>query len=95
MSPELIAALVRRGAAMLAVGDVSAARLLFERAAEGGSAAAALAAGRTYDPQTLAAIGAFGIPADPAAAARWYRRAAELGDAEAEVALRRLGVGPP
>jgi TPR repeat protein len=86
----MIAALVRRGDEMLALGDVSAARLLYERAANAGSAAAAVAAGRTYDPAVLSAIGAREIRPDPAAAAAWYRRAAALGDPGAATLLRRL-----
>jgi hypothetical protein len=90
MPAAMIAALVRRGDEMLALGDVSAARLLYERAANAGSAAAAVAAGRTYDPAVLSAIGAREIRPDPAAAAAWYRRAAALGDPGAATLLHRL-----
>jgi hypothetical protein len=90
LPPETITALVRRGNAMLAVGDISAARLLFERAAQAGHAAAATAVGRTYDPAALAQIGARGIRADPELAATWYRRAVALGDPEATQRLQRL-----
>ena len=68
---------------MLALGDVSASRLLFVRAAEGGSAEAMLETGQTYDPAILAPIGAIQL-ADPAEALRWYRRAAAKGNHEAE-----------
>jgi TPR repeat protein len=91
MAPELLMALVRRGDAMLAVGDVSAARLLYERAASAGSGPAATAMGRTYDPTVLAALGVRGLRPDPATALTWYRRATALGDAEAEPLARRLG----
>jgi hypothetical protein len=94
MSPALLAALIRRGDAMLALGDISAARLLYERAAAGGSGAAALAAGRSHDPAFLAEIGAQGLRADPDAAATWYRRALELGETAAAAPLRRLGQAP-
>ena len=50
------AALVARGDAMLELGDVSAARLLYERAAALGNAKAATAAGKTYDPAFLISI---------------------------------------
>ena len=76
---------------MLALGDVSAARLLYERAASTSGHAAA-AAGKTYDPAFLAQIGARGIPSDPGAAAEWYRKAVALGDPEADQLLRRLPV---
>lgn len=93
MAPALVTALIRRGDAMLALGDVSAARLLYERAAAGGSGAAALAAGRTYDPRMLESIGARSLRPDPEAAARWYRRALELGEGEAEPLLRAIVAG--
>jgi TPR repeat protein len=91
----MVAALLRRGEAQMAVGDISGARRLFERAAAGGSAAAAFAAGGTYDPAVLAAVGAHaGVAADPAAAAAWYRRAAELGEPKAaDRLLAVLGAG--
>lgn len=78
---------------MLAVGDISAARLLYERAAEEGSGAAALALGRTHDPAELARLGARGLRADPAAAALWYRRALSLGEPAAGPLLRALPGG--
>jgi TPR repeat protein len=71
--------LIARGNAMLARGDVSAARLLYGRAADAGSAEAATALGRTFDAAVLTAIGARGIRPDPDQATHWYRRAAELG----------------
>lgn len=86
----VIATLIRRGEAMRANGDISAARLLFERAAEAGSAAAATEAGRLRDPAYLARLGAIGVAPDPRIAADWYRRARALGDADAAVLLQRL-----
>ncbi|MFD1108663.1 hypothetical protein [Pseudoroseomonas ludipueritiae] len=91
MAPELLAALLRRGDAMLALGDLSAARLLYERAAAGGSGGAALALGKTYDPAFLSGLNARGIRPDRATAVNWYRKAAALGDGEAPALLRRLG----
>ncbi len=81
--PAMLEALLRRGHAMLAVGDISAARLLYAHAAMAGSGAAATAMGGTYDPAVLAGVGARGVQPDRAAAAAWYRRAAALGDREA------------
>ncbi|MFC7541617.1 hypothetical protein ACFQU2_22110 [Siccirubricoccus deserti] len=78
----MLAALMRRGDALLATGDVSGARRFYERAAEAGSAEAARAAGRTHDPAALAALGARGIRPDPQAAAAWYRRAEALAASE-------------
>jgi TPR repeat protein len=84
-------ALRQRGDALLAVGDVSAARRLYERAAAAGSGEAAAAAGKTYDPNILALIGAVGMRPDPEEAASWYRRAVALGDQDAARWLKGLG----
>ena len=70
---------------------MSGARLLFERAANLGSGAAALALGRAFDPGVLGRLGAIGLRGDPAMAARWYRLAAERGEPEANGLLARLG----
>jgi hypothetical protein len=82
--------LLSRGDELLALGDISAARLLYERAAAAGSARAATALGKTYDPAFLASTQARGITPDRAAAASWYRKGAALGDAEAVDRLARL-----
>ena len=73
---------------MLAPGDISGAHLLYERAASLGSARAAL--GKTYDLAFLASIQVSGLAPKPAAAASWYRKGADLGDAEAVDRLARL-----
>jgi TPR repeat protein len=88
--PALAASFVRRGDAMLAIKDISAARKLYESAADAGSAAGATALARTYDPDYLARLGVVGLQPDPAAAATWYRKAAALGDRDAETRLRTL-----
>ena len=90
LSPAVVAALLTRGNALLASGDVGAARLLFERAAGSNSAAAAVAMGMTYDPRTLAQIGARGIAPNPQTAIAWYRRASDLGSAEGERLLTQI-----
>ena len=79
---------------MLSLGDLSAARLLYQRATELGSAEAATAMGRTYDPAYLTAIKATGIKPDRAAAAAWYKKGAALGDSEATARLSNLGPVP-
>ena len=89
-SADMVALLLRRGDASFALGDVSSARLLYERAAEGGDGRGATGVGKTYDPMSLRAIGARGIQADPVAAATWYRRAIELGDQSAADRLTQL-----
>lgn len=87
LSPELMAALMKRGNQSLDLGDVTAARLLFQRAAESGNPAAALALGKTFDPNYTAPGGS----PDPARAKEWYRKAATLGDARAPDLLKKLG----
>jgi hypothetical protein len=80
----LVADLVSRGNEMLRQGDVGTARLLYECAANAGSGKAAIWVARTHDARFLEQIHAIGIASDPAAAADWYRRAAELGDHNAD-----------
>jgi hypothetical protein len=89
---NLVNTLVRRGDEMVKSGDIGAARLLYQRAAEAGDAKAALAAGRTFDPDFLRQQRALGVAADPDRAAYWYRRATALGDPAAEALLRQLPV---
>ncbi len=86
----MAASLMRRGDAMLALRDISAARKLYESAADAGSAAGATALARTYDPGYLPNLGVVGLQPDPASAAVWYRKAAALGDRDAETRLRTL-----
>jgi TPR repeat protein len=93
LSADLVAILLRRGDALLALGDVTSARRLYRRAAAGGDGRGATGAGKTYDPQFLLAMGARGIRADPVAAATWYRRAIELGDQSAAECLTRMSQG--
>jgi type II secretory pathway predicted ATPase ExeA len=76
---DVLARLLERGAAMLAAGDIASARLLFMRAAQAGSAEAAMEVGKTYEPMFLANRGAIGIQGDPTIASGWYRRALLLG----------------
>jgi type II secretory pathway predicted ATPase ExeA len=90
LSPEVMAALMKRGEQSLALGDIAAARLLFQRAAEAGNARAALAMGKTYDPNYLPIGSAQGEKPDPVRAATWYRRAATLGEAQAADLLQRI-----
>jgi hypothetical protein len=79
--------LVKRGNEFIASGDLAAARLLLRRAAEAGSAEAALALGATFDPVVMQRLGAIGTTPDIAQARQWYQRAAELGS---NAALQRL-----
>ena len=83
-------ALLARGDDLLATGDVAAARLFYQRAAEQGSAAAATAVGQTYDPAVLELLRVRGVRGDVQAAAEWYRKAIDAGDRQAEIRLKRL-----
>jgi hypothetical protein len=94
LDSDEIATLVKRGQDFIANGDLAAARLLLRRAAEAGSADAALTLGTTYDPVMLRRIGAIGATADLAQARQWYQRAAELGSTAASQQLAGLGDPP-
>ena len=90
MSSTEIAALVTRGDRFLGAGDITSARLFYERAADAGSAAAALRLGATFDPGFLRRAGIRGVPGDATQAASWYRRARDLGDPAAADWLESL-----
>jgi hypothetical protein len=85
-----MANLLESGRTFLIIGDVTAARLAFRRAAESGNAQAALALGGTFDPLVLKSLGAVGVAADPAHARGWYQNAAELGSRDAPQRLNEL-----
>jgi hypothetical protein len=72
-------------------GDIVSARLLFRRAADWGSAPAALRLAATYDPAELLRLQVQGVTPDRAEARKWYERARELGAPEAQERLARLG----
>jgi TPR repeat protein len=83
--------LVKKGDEQLAEGNVAAARLFYERAADAGLAQGAMALAGTYDAEELARLGVRGIPPDPKEARRWYERAQQLGASDAQEHLRRVG----
>ncbi len=85
-----IAAMIKRGKDILMSGDIISARLLLRRAADAGSAEAALALGATFDPIVIRRLGAVGMTPDTAQARQWYQRAADLGSAEAMGQLAKL-----
>ncbi|MGA7790125.1 MAG: hypothetical protein WCA56_18395 [Xanthobacteraceae bacterium] len=90
LDPNEIATLLKSGLDFLQTGDLAAARLSLRRAAEAGSAEAALALGSTYDPSTLKQLGAVGIAPDVARARQWYEEAANLGSSAATERLTKL-----
>jgi hypothetical protein len=90
LDAEEIAALINRGTDSLKSGDLISARLLLRRAAEAGSASAALMLGTTFDPLVIRQLGAIGVVPDVAQARQWYKKAAELGSDAASQRLAKL-----
>jgi TPR repeat protein len=86
--------LLKRGKEFLADGDLASARLLLRRAAEGGSAEAALVLGTTFDPLVIERLGVLGAHPDIGEARHWYQRAAKLGSNTASQRLARLAAAP-
>ena len=82
--------LLKQGEQFVSVGDVAAARVLFERAAEAGDGNAALALGVTYDPVMLTKLGVRGIAPDAEKAHYWYQKARDFGSPEAPAWLAKL-----
>lgn len=87
---QLIPDLIAHGQKMIDVGYLAGARGYFKRAAEAGSADAALALGMTYDPSFINDTGAQGIKGDLVKARAWYERARELGSQGAQRKLDEL-----
>ncbi|MGD0641383.1 MAG: hypothetical protein ABSC22_11605 [Roseiarcus sp.] len=79
-----------QGLVALADGDISGARAFLERAAEAGDARAILVLGDTYDPTTLARMGAVGLKGDAAKARDYYARALSAGLAAARNRIASL-----
>lgn len=90
LDADTLAALMARARSLMTVGDIAAARLLLERAANAQDATAAFVLAQTYDPAVLGTKDTRSITADAAAARDWYRKAAQLGSAEAQQRLTQL-----
>jgi TPR repeat protein len=90
LDPDAIASLLRRADALIASGDVAAARLALRRAADAGDPRAAMTLGGTYDPAVLEKLSVHGIVPDVAMARSWYERARKFGSAEASQRLEML-----
>ena len=90
MQDQTAAQLTSRGDAMLAIKDISAARKLYEQAANLGNAAAAKGLARTYDPDYIRKLGVIGMRPDVTMAVSWYDRAAALGDRESAQRMQQL-----
>ena len=93
-SPHLaaaeIGALLAHGNAAFRKGDIAAARLLFQRAADAGEGRGALGMGATYDPAFLRLSPLRVLYGDPAEARAWYLHALALGAAGAQRRLINL-----
>jgi hypothetical protein len=91
----VIAAKMKIGVELMTYGEVAAARVMFQRAAEAGDGAGAFALAETYDPLVLGGLRLReGITPDPALARSWYERARDLGSLEARDRISRLAQLP-
>lgn len=82
--------LLRQGERLLKQGQVQAARMAFQFAADMYLAEGAFRAAETYDPSEFHRMEVIGPRPDPVQARYWYERARDLGHPEAEKRLRRL-----
>jgi hypothetical protein len=85
--------LIVSGDRHLEQGNIGAARMFFQRAAEAGLANGALKMAATFDPAELERlqVKVQGAIPDRAEARKWYERARALGASEAEDRLARIG----
>jgi hypothetical protein len=90
LDKEELANLLKRGRYLLSIGDIAAARLLLERAADAHDASAAFDLAGTYDPTVLTRSHVSAIAPDLAMARMWYEKALNLGYSEAQQRLAQL-----
>jgi TPR repeat protein len=90
LDPDELAALLKRARDLVATGDIAAARLLLERAADAQEASAALLLAQTYDPAVLGTQDSRSITPDPAMARDWYQKAAQFGSQDAQQRLAQM-----
>jgi hypothetical protein len=83
IDPNEVAAALKRAGALIASGDIAAARLVLQRVADDGDAQAAVTLAETYDPAILERLGVHGMVPDIAMARRWYEAAQKFGSTEA------------
>ena len=88
-NPEL-ARLMARASLLRGQGDIGAARIVLEHAAETGSGPALFALAETYDPVVLSGWGTFGTQGDVAKAQELYAKALAGGVREAKDRLNAL-----
>ena len=90
LDPDEIATALKRGDELIASGDLAAARLVLQRAAEAGDARAALTLAGTYDPIVLEKIAVHGFAPNIAMAREWYEKAKQSGSVDAPRRLEML-----
>ena len=90
---EEVAGLLERGKDLIASGDIAAARLALQRAADANDVEATLALAATYDPHVLRELKVYGFAADVAMARAWYEKARQLGSSAASRRLEMLSGG--
>jgi hypothetical protein len=86
-----IALMVKNGTEFMANGNIGAARMMLQPAAEAGDPVAAFALAETFDPLVLRKLNTKGgITANVGLAQTWYQKAKDLGSAVAPERLERL-----
>jgi hypothetical protein len=90
LRPDEIQLLIEQGEKFMAAGDIVSARMMFERAAQGEDATAALALGAAYDPLVLSKLGVMGTESSLEKARIWYAKAQSLGSTQAIARLKAL-----
>ncbi|WP_441258331.1 hypothetical protein AB7008_01680 [Bradyrhizobium sp. 521_C7_N1_3] len=90
LDADTLAGLMTRAKNLLKIGDIVAARLLLERAANAQDATAAFLLAQTHDPAVLGTSDARSIAGDATVARDWYQKAAALGSTEARQRLAQL-----
>ena len=84
------AKLIARARVLLGQGNIGAARIVLERAAESGNAQASFMLAETYDPVILSAWGTYGTRGEAAKAREHYAKAHAGGIREAKDRLDAL-----
>lgn len=90
LDSDEIATMLKRGEALFEEGDIAGARLLLQRAAEGGNEQAAMALAASFDPGVMKNLGVRGVEADVEKARYWYEKARQYGSKEAPKRLESL-----
>jgi hypothetical protein len=86
-----IATKLKLGVELMRYGEVTKARVMFQRVADAGEGAGAFALAETYDPLVLEELRLRkGIMPDLALAHSWYERARDLGSPDARDRISRL-----